>query len=98
MTAVGTVVALKDESRSLVSAETVVEDVTDWALRANGGVIRARLRLSKNSLYVWMILLLGKEHIIHSTFSVRNVGIRSCLLHCLSQILKVKKKFGFGGS
>lgn len=54
------------------------------------GVIHARLRSSKNSLSAWMILLLGKEHIILNTSSVPNVGIHFCPLQCLSQILKVK--------
>jgi hypothetical protein len=55
------------------------------------GVIHARLRLSKNSLLVWMILLLGKEHITPNTSSVLNAEIHFWPLQCLSQILKVKK-------
>ena len=55
------------------------------------GVIHVRLQLSKNSLLVWMILLLGKEHIIPNTSSVLNVEIHFWPLQCLSQILKVKK-------
>ena len=51
------------------------------------GVIRARLRLSKNSLLIWMILLLGKEHITPNTSSVLNVEIHFCPLQYLSQIL-----------
>jgi hypothetical protein len=56
-------------------------------------VIHARLLLSKNSLLVWMILLLGKEHITLSTSSVLNVEIRFCPPQCLFLILKVKKLF-----
>ena len=55
------------------------------------GVIHARLRLSKNSLLVWMILLLGKEHITPNTSSVPNAEIHFWPLQCLSQTLKVKK-------
>jgi hypothetical protein len=55
------------------------------------GVIHARLPLLKNSLSVWMILLLVKEHITPSTSSVLNAEIHFWPLHCLSQILKVKK-------
>ena len=57
------------------------------------GVIHARLRLLKNSLLVWMILLLGKERITPNTSFVLNVEIRFCPLQCLFLILKVKKNF-----
>ena len=55
------------------------------------GVIHARLRLSKNTLLVWMILLLGKEHITLNTSFVLNAEIHFWSLQCLFQILKVKK-------
>ena len=50
------------------------------------GVIHARLRLSKNSLLAWMILLLGKEH-TSNTPSVLNAEIHFWPLQYLSQIL-----------
>ena len=55
------------------------------------GVIHARLRLSKNTLLVWMILLLGKEHITLTTSSVLNAVVHFWSLQCLFQILKVEK-------
>ena len=54
------------------------------------GVIHARLRLLKNSLLVWTILLLGKEHITPNTSFVLNAEIHFCPLQCPFQILKVK--------